>query len=313
MYPIKLKPIYDKTIWGSNRISSLRNVEDKGYGTIWEISAHSYCQNEIINGEYQSMKLDKFIESDPDGILGDKNKEVLRLAYLDTKDDLSIQVHPYAKYAQEHDNDGGKTESWYILDAKEGATLVAGTKTKDHQVIKQALVDGNLEDYLVKIPVKAGDYVFINAGMLHALGKDILAIEVGQNSNTTYRFYDYNRKGPDGQGRPLHLEKSFDVTDFSLVCNKVESPFNELSVSQVKNLCKEKEFVVDLVDVADNYKIEIDHSKYLCLTNVKKDCKLVYKGEEMDFSYTENIFVPANCDNDLVILGDTRILISYVI
>ena len=140
MYPIQLKPIYDKTIWANDKLTSLRHIEEKGYGTCWEISAHSYCTNEVINGIYKGKTLMELIQEKPKEMLGEVPFEkMLRLAYLDAKEDLSIQVHPYNSYALEHENDLGKTESWYVLDAKPGATLVAGTTTRDKSIIQKAV------------------------------------------------------------------------------------------------------------------------------------------------------------------------------
>lgn len=312
MYPMKLKPIYDKTIWGNDRLTTMRGVEEKGMGTCWEVSAHPHAKNVILNGEYAGKTLDELIKADPASMLGEKQpNQMLRLAYLDAKDDLSIQVHPYDEYARIHENDEGKTESWYILQADEGATLVAGTTNSNAEVIKEAVAQDHVEDYVRKVAVEAGDFVCIGAGMLHALGKGILALEIGQNSNTTYRFYDYHRKDANGNERELHIQKSFDVADFSLQCEKVVSPLCEVEHTQEKMLVDRREFSVRLVDVAGSYVLPRDDKRFYCLSNVSNDCVLRYGNEELSFAYTESMFVPAGCD-DIEILGNARILISYV-
>ena len=136
MYPMKLKPVYDKTIWANDRLTTMRGMEEKGLGTCWEISAHPHAKNVILNGEYAGKTLDELIQADPQSILGEKQlHQMLRLAYLDAREDLSIQVHPYDEYARAHENDEGKTESWYILEADKGATLVAGTTASDLSLI----------------------------------------------------------------------------------------------------------------------------------------------------------------------------------
>ena len=213
MKPLILGSLHDYTIWGADNISKARG-KDKAYGTWWEVSAHPYCQSPVLN--MPGKNLLEVIEENPEEVLGPGLglHEMLRLAWLDTKDRLSIQVHPQDDNAPE--GDFGKSESWYVLDAKPGATLVAGTKTTDADVIRKALEDGTLDEYLVKWPVKKGDFIYIPSGMLHALGADITAIEVGTNSNTTYRFYDYGRTDAQGNPRPLHLKESFEVTDFAL-------------------------------------------------------------------------------------------------
>ena len=312
MYPFRLKPIYDKTIWANNRLTTLRNEPQTGCGTCWEVSAHPYAQNVIINGEYAGQTLLSLIEKDEKALLGEKKlSQMLRLAFLDAADDLSIQVHPYDEYARKYENDEGKTESWYILEADEGATLVAGTTISDTDKIKEAVENKTIEQYVRHIPVKKGDFVCIDSGMLHALGKGILAIEIGQNSNITYRFYDYNRTDAQGNTRPLHIKKSFDVADFSLVCKPVHSPFHEVSKTEEKMLVDREEFSVMLVDTFKEYNVKCDHKRFYCVSNMGKDAKVVWGNEEMDLPYTESIFIPADCA-DVKIVGDTRLLVSYV-
>ena len=162
-----------------------------------------------------------------------------------------------------------------------------------------------------RIPVKAGDFVCIDAGMLHALGKGILALEIGENSNTTYRFYDYNRKDANGNPRPLHIQKSFDVADFALVCTPVHSPLEKVQETKEKMLVEREEFCVKLVDIHASYEVIMDHTKFYCVSNVGQDAEIICDGMHIPFLYTESIFVPAAC-KDFTILGDTRVLLSYV-
>lgn len=215
MKPLFLKPAISKTIWGANRISKVRGYQED-IGSWWEVSAHPNGESKVANipGE---PNLSDVLKADLDGILGPGYTlhEMLRCAYLDTKDNLSIQVHPDDAYALEHSHDYGKYESWYIVEAETPTYLVAGTLTTDAEVVRKALEENNLDPYLKKWPVKAGDYITIPNGTLHALGKNILAFEVGTNSDTTYRFYDYNRKDANGNTRPLHVKDSFNVTNFA--------------------------------------------------------------------------------------------------
>ena len=136
----------------------------------------SYCSTDIINLD-KKITLQQVIEKNPDDILGPGYTlhEMLRLAYLDSQDALSIQVHPDDTYAKKYNSDFGKYESWYILDALPGASLVAGTNISNQEVIKEALKNDSLDQYLQKWSVKKGDYIIIPQGMIHALGKGILA------------------------------------------------------------------------------------------------------------------------------------------
>ena len=285
MKPLLVQPIHDYTIWGSNHISKARGI-DSNYGTWWEISAHPYCTNKVTNLGYETT-LQEVIDKDPDSILGPgfTLHEMLRLAYLDTQDKLSIQVHPYDEYAIKNENDFGKHESWYIVDAKPGAKLCAGTKTNDVDLIKKAIQDGTLEDYINYVPVQKGDYVIIPVGMLHALGKDILAIEVGTNSNTTYRFYDYNRKDANGNSRPLHLEKSFDVCDFNL------KPTFVPAENKTRTIGDTPYYKVDEIFADKDCTIEVEDS-YFILSNMGKDTTIRWEDETIVLPQYDSVFVP---------------------
>lgn len=288
MKPLLLEPIPDYTIWGSNRISKARGY-DKNYGTWWEVSAHPYCTNKIRNVEGKTLQ--DLVDEDMEGILGPglTSHELLRCAYLDTQDCLSIQCHPTDEYGLAHSNDFGKHESWYILQAAPGATLVAGTKTNDKELLRKAVEEGTLEQYLNYVEVKKGDFVIIPMGMLHALGKDILAIEVGTNSNTTYRFYDYNRKDANGNGRPLHLEDSFAVCDFNLQPTVTKA-------SNVTHCLGDTEcYRVDELFLENDLEIETKDS-YFILSNMGQDATIVWEDEEIVLPQYDSMFVPYNAD-----------------
>ena len=283
MKPLILGSLHDYTIWGADNISKARG-EDKAYGTRWEVSAHPYCQSPVLN--MPGKNLLEVIEENPEEVLGPGLglHEMLRLAWLDTKDRLSIQVHPQDDNAPE--GDFGKSESWYVLDAKPGATLVAGTKTTDADVIRRALEDGTLDEYLVKWPVKKGDFIYIPSGMLHALGADITAIEVGTNSNTTYRFYDYGRTDARGNPRPLHLKESFEVTDFSL------KPVFVPGSNEDHVLADAPQFTVGERFIGDE-PVEIETGEtYVVLSNVGENTDVIWNGEAFPLKALSSIVVP---------------------
>lgn len=193
-------------------------------------------------------------------------------------------MHPQDDTAPE--GDFGKSESWYVLDAKPGATLVAGTKTTDADVIRKALEDGTLDEYLVKWPVKKGDFIYIPSGMLHALGADITAIEVGTNSNTTYRFYDYGRTDAQGNPRPLHLNESFEVTDFSL------KPVFVPAANEDHVLADAPQFTVVERFIGDE-PVEIETGEtYVVLSNMGEDTDVIWNGEAFPLKALSSIVVP---------------------
>lgn len=131
------------------------------------------------------------------------------IKFIDAKDDLSIQVHPDDAFANSTGEKNGKTEMWYIIEAEENASIVYGSKSSsDINDIKNAVWEGNAERVLNQIKVSAGDVIFIPGGMIHAIGKGVLVAEIQQNSDTTFRLYDYGRKDKDGNTRPLHVEQA---------------------------------------------------------------------------------------------------------
>lgn len=213
MYPLKLSSVLKDIIWGGTLLSEKYNKGSKGQkiAEAWVLSCRNDGENIIENGEYAGKALSE--------IYPDKDSFPLLIKLIDACDKLSVQVHPDDSYAKKEGLPAGKTEMWYILDAKEGAKLVYGMR-KDIPLtdseIKKAAEDGTLEKYLNYCEVKKGDVFFIPAGLVHAIGEGILIAEVQQNSNTTYRMYDYDRRDKDGNRRELHIDKAIEVIDKTL-------------------------------------------------------------------------------------------------
>lgn len=205
-YPLKLSPVCKEIIWGGTKLKTefgkvcdLEKVAES-----WELTVRYDGMNTIVNGECAGMTLADY--------LGDKaDKFPLLIKLIDACDKLSIQVHPDDEYAQTNEGEFGKTEMWYIVDAEPGAQLVYGLENYNKETFAAAAKEGTLEQYLHYVDVHPGDVFFIPAGCVHAIGAGILIAEIQQSSNVTYRVYDYNRRGKDGQLRPLHVEKALDV------------------------------------------------------------------------------------------------------
>lgn len=209
-----LEPVCTHNIWGGTRLREEFGyaVEGDDIGECWGISAHPNGDGTIKNGAFAGMKLSQ---------VWDGHKEVFgNLTYdrfplltkiIDARDDLSIQVHPDDAYAKEHENGSyGKTECWYIMDAPEHASLVIGHNAKTKEELKSMIKEGRWNDFIREIPVKKGDFIQIDPGTVHAIKGGLLILETQQNSDITYRVYDYDRLS-DGKPRELHVEKSIDV------------------------------------------------------------------------------------------------------
>ncbi len=308
MYPFKFEPIYVETVWGDTKFAKIRG-RNEIIGSSWEISAHPHADNCIANGKYKGQTLSTLLDLYPKQILGKKKRnQMLRISFLDARDSLSIQVHPNDDYAHKYENDEGKVEAWYILKADPKSNLIAGTTTDDIQVIKQAIKDEKIEDYVDRIEINEGDFICIESGQLHAFGSGLLGLEISQNSDVTYRFYDFHRKDASGNERELHLDKCFDVVDFSKKGQKFAYPFK---MQQETTVYQRKEFTIKLIDINDKYTLYPNGDTFYCLTNVLNDCHIIYEDQIIDFGFTENILIPADCSK-ITFEGKTRIIISYV-
>jgi mannose-6-phosphate isomerase len=224
-YPLFFRPDLKEKVWGGSKIESLFNksasgVDSTRVGESWEIAAHPNGSSIIMNGELNGMTFEDAIRHYKRELMGhdmmDAEKFPLLLKIIDAKDDLSVQVHPEDEFAMLFENgELGKNESWYVLEADPDAELVMGLKpgtTKEKFI--EALDNEHLETVLNIVPVKAHDVFDIPAGLVHAIGSGIVLAEIQQNSDTTYRVYDWNRKDENGIGRELHIDKAIQVIDF---------------------------------------------------------------------------------------------------
>lgn len=217
---LKLNPVFKDYIWGGTRLR-----DDFGLKTDinpvaegWMLACHKDGMNTIDGGEYDGKTLESVIKEGGKSKIAGTNSEKFSyfpvlIKLIDAKDNLSVQVHPDNEYAARVEHEFGKTEMWYVLDAAPGATLIYGFKNKiGKEEFKQAIESNTLLDVLNVVEVKKGDMFFIEAGTVHAIGKGALIAEIQQNSNSTYRVYDYGRLGKDGKPRELHIQKAIDVS-----------------------------------------------------------------------------------------------------
>lgn len=201
---IWLEPVYKEMIWGSET---------------WTISAHPHGDCRVSSGEFQGKTLSRLWQERPELFQAEAGKAFpLLIKIIDAREDLSIQVHPDDAYAKIHENGSlGKTECWYILDCKEDASIVIGHRAKDQETLRRMIEEKRWDEWIREIPIKKGDFFQINPGCVHAVKGGTLILETQQNSDVTYRVYDYDRI-KDGQARELHIRQSLDV---------IQAPFKE--------------------------------------------------------------------------------------
>ena len=217
---LKLKPSCKDYLWGGSRLVEEYGKEYDGevLAETWELSCHPDGPSVIRNGKYAGRTLSEYIEREGKDVLGTHCRRFrdfpILTKFIDAKDNLSIQVHPDNRYALKNEGQYGKTEMWYVMDAGKEAFLYYGFKKEiSREEFARRIQEDTLLEVLNAVPVQKGDVLFIESGTIHAIGKNILIAEIQQNSNVTYRVYDYGRVGKDGKKRDLHIEKALAVTN----------------------------------------------------------------------------------------------------
>ncbi len=219
MSVLKLKPAGKDYLWGGRRLIEEYGKEYEGdvLAETWELSCHPAGPSVITNGAYAGKNLQQYIDAEGKEVLGTNCRRFrefpILTKFIDARDNLSIQVHPDNRYALKNEGQYGKTEMWYVMDAGKEAFLYYGFKREvSVEEFEERIEKDTLLEVLHAVPVQKGDVLFIESGTIHAIGKDILIAEIQQNSNVTYRVYDYGRVGKDGKKRDLHIEKALAVT-----------------------------------------------------------------------------------------------------
>lgn len=317
---VRLAPVYKDYLWGGKRLSELYGFGKPGevIAESWQLSAHpaGLCMVEDVDGG--ELTFADYLSHIGREALGWKCQPYERFPLLvkliDATDKLSIQVHPEDAYAMPYENDYGKNEMWYILDACEGAFVYLGfEKDTSREEVLRRIEDGTLADILHKIPVKKGDSVFVPAGQIHAIGAGVMILEIQQSSNATYRLYDYNRKDKDGQLRPLHLEKAF--ANISLKANTQKGkPLGTWQTGKgyEKQLLEQcKYFSVWAYRVQEQVELVMDDSSFWSVVIVSGDGVLETEKETMRFVAGDSLFLPAG-RRAVKITGKCHFVLSHV-
>ncbi len=209
---IFFEPIFKQKLWGGSRISELFHQKKSNIGECWLISAHAHGDSVICSGEFKGKKLSWLYKKHRELFGNIEGKEFpLLVKLIDTREKLSIQVHPGDLYAKEKENQvNGKNECWYILEAEEASKITLGHHAKEKSDFLDCVENGKWDKLLSQRKIKKGDFYFIPSGTVHAIGEGVLILEVQQASDLTYRLYDYDRL-ENGKKRELHLQKAMEV------------------------------------------------------------------------------------------------------
>ena len=301
MYPIKLKPAFKDYLWGGTRLRDDfgKDCDFDKIAESWELSCHKDGNSVVADGEFAGLTLAPYIEKEGKSVLGTNCEKFenfpILIKLIDAKDNLSVQVHPNNEYAQRVEGEYGKTEMWYVVDCDEGASLLYGFKhniTKEE--FRERIENNTLLEVTNSVPVKKGDVFFIEAGTLHAIGKGILIAEIQQNSNTTYRIYDYGRVGADGKPRQLHIDKAVDVTNLCPAKPYPQSEPVDMGGWTKKRLAKCEYFTVDVINVDTSAALEADKSSFVNILVLDGGCVLSSEGNDaVELKKGDSVFIPA--------------------
>ena len=281
---VLLKPAYKDYLWGGTRLKKKFNKKTdlSPLAESWELSAHPDGQSSVASGKHEGLLFGDYINHIGEDALGWKyqglNHFPLMIKLIDAKKDLSIQVHPDDEYALVHENEYGKSEFWYIVDCDKDSCIYLGfNRDVTEEEVERKTADGTITDLLNKYMVKPGEKYYIPAGTVHAIGAGCLICEVQQNSNSTYRLYDFDRLDKYGNRRRLDIQKAMDVADFSKYIPGKESKY----------------FNVRIKKCVENGILSLSEESFAALVILEGNGVISNKGNELRFKKGDCVFVPA--------------------
>jgi mannose-6-phosphate isomerase len=317
-YPIRFEPVYKDYLWGGGNLRKYgKQLQDGKVAESWELSCHPDGMSIVQNGIFKGRTLQSLVEEFETQITGHPRKASfpLLVKLIDANDRLSVQVHPNDAYAQAHEGEPGKNEMWYILDAKPDACLICDVKSGVTRAdFEKAVLEDRVEDCLQSIPVKAGDFINIPAGVVHAVGEGIVLAEIQQSSNSTYRIYDYHRTDAEGNPRALHLDKAMEVIRFN--SENRTSRYDGLLYHPASNcssavLVANEHFCVELLQVSGEIKLNTHNRQFHIHVCTEGEGKVAWDGGVMQFQRGETFLIPSAL-KEYALYGSFQTLIAYV-
>ncbi len=319
LYPLKFKPLYKDYVWGGRNLAVLGKVlpSEGIVAESWEISCHKNGSSIVANGAYEGTSLPELINSLGRDVIGtalpqkDVDRFPLLIKFIDAQNNLSVQVHPDDAYANANENgEYGKNEMWYIVSAKPGAKLVydvvPGTT---REKFAAAVAENTVENCLQTVEVSTGDVINIPAGLVHAIGEGIILAEIQQNSDTTYRVFDYGRVG-----RELHIQKALDVIDFNSAGRRAKSRGLEMSLGggcTKRIVVANRYFCTEIYTVKGSVRENADGRKFCTYIFTDGSGAILWDGGQLPIRAGESVLIPAAM-GEYSLQGDFTALKAYV-
>ena len=322
MYPIKFKKCFIDKVWGGRAFETVLGMtlpENRQIGESWEVSSHKNGMSVVENGIFKDITLETLVKKYGAELLGKdvserfSGKFPLLIKYLDVNDRLSVQVHPSDDYALKVEGEFGKSECWYIIDASEDAKLILGLKGEmTRETFLEKSKNKDFKNMFNEVSVKKGDFINITPGVVHAsLEGSVLLCETQQNSDTTYRIYDFDRT-VNGVPRPLHLEKAADVINFGeipVVTSEETRQNIKLRNCVKQELVRCKYFNVDKLKINGIFHDEISEN-FKVYSILEGEGNIIYNDEKYPARKGDTYFIPANLN--VSVDGEVEILKSFM-
>lgn len=305
MEPMLLKPVGKDYLWGGSRLKTEygKRMDMFPLAETWECSTHPDGMSTVVNGEFAGWTLRDVLGRHPE-YLGTKAQGELPILvkFIDAEKDLSVQVHPGDEYARTFERQNGKTEMWYVLDAKPGASLICGfAHDVTESQLRAAVHDGELAKQLQRVDVHKGDVFFIPAGTIHAIGAGVLVAEIQESSNVTYRVYDYDRTDKEGKKRKLHFDKAVKVLNMKSGVDVRQKPrmVHYYPGCSRELLCRCQYFDTERIQISSGFSFSVLENSFQVLLCLEGEAKIETEGEPgayraLGFAKGDCVFLPAS-------------------
>lgn len=325
LYPLKFGIIYKHYIWGGRNLENIGKVINNNeiVAESWEISDHEEDVSIVKSGALAGRSLRDLVGLYGENICAETGtaRFPLLIKYLDANKRLSVQVHPDDEYTRAHESptEPGKNECWFIMEASPGAELIMGIKkgvTK--KAFEQLINENKITEGLNRVPVSKGDFIHIKTGTVHALLEGIMVCEIQQNSDTTYRLYDWGRKGQDGKPRPLHIQKALDVINFpsgsgyEKYMKDIVISYDKSSINTAHSLIRGKYFNIDYLHYEKGFELSLGEYHFHTLNILNGNGIIIYSEGTVPIQKGETILIPRPVQSYIINTGGIEILKAFL-